>query len=462
MPVYRFTALSHRGRKIRGEQEARDEIALSRQLNKIGLQLLHARLKKNRREWSIFTPFQWILEGLENLVKWVAGPPTRSAYDPDTFARGKKSRKDIRIRIPKTSDAQLVTFDFCAKTSLGRRLYGEMEAANENDLANRLLLIELTLIRAKLVEPTKLKNVSLLPVRLPMREEILLSKQLAMYSDLDLLMTSILNEMRIGADSRQSRALIIGIRNRVVNGDNLAAAIGHYKHFFSRFFLAAIDVANETGHYSGVMDYANRHLTWLYGLLASVRRDLRGPFITLTIVTALLPLIVLLLYRVSRQLLFIVVPQTGQLARILGRFTYELPLLGKLSMDYDTLNFTYFFVMMWEAGVEVVPALNKSKAVIHNAALRHEVSRIEEAVTTGSTLTDAFMRANYFPVSLVAAIRSAEMTGNFSTVIDSYYFFATRRFEDAVFELTWKARLLLLIVSAVSIMSLVRFTYPGL
>jgi len=193
MPLYRFKALSSRGRKISGEITAANERDLSQQLNKMGLQMLTAKLVfKNKiaaddsrfslHPVTIVAGLAGIIamigEFLASLVKRLLPKRQHTGYDPQKFARTKKSRNDIRHRIAKGSTRLMSTFDYCAKTPQGGRIYGEMDALDTDDLSNRLLLLELTLVTAAMAGAKAPLVASILPLHLPLREETILARQL--------------------------------------------------------------------------------------------------------------------------------------------------------------------------------------------------------------------------------------------------------------------------------------------
>jgi len=303
-------------------------------------------------------------------------------------------------------------------------------------------------------------------------------------------MPDILDAMCVGCERKTLRSLIIGIRNRVAQGDNLAVAMTHYQKLFSRFFIAAIDVGNETGRYSGVMMYVNRHLTWLYDTWMRAKKELRMPLVTLVFVSGLIPWLLIYAVHFSMHANFTLEPELIKpvqtyvspliteywrvtllaplvlygIVRILlhtpgpdiwvGRLLLAFPWFGRFNRAYDILNFTYFFALMWEAGISVVPALHKAKQVMQNPALRHAVSRIEDQVHSGSTLSQAFARSGYFSIELVIALRHAETTGNFAALLDGVHHFAVRKVEDDLFALSWVLRLSLLGVSGIMVLGL--------
>ena len=113
------------------------------------------------------------------------------------------------------------------------------------------------------------------PYRVPLKDLVILAGQLEIYFRLDMVMAEILDAVRIACGNKRMKGLLLGVRNHVATGMGLTAAMNHYPHAFSRFFMGIIDVGEESGKFSGVMMYAQRHLQWMADFRRSVIEQLR-------------------------------------------------------------------------------------------------------------------------------------------------------------------------------------------
>lgn len=488
MPRYRFKARTVKGRTIKGEMDARDEIELVIELKRVGLAMVSFKEYKARASFSPFDGIRAAQDITVETIQRVKGEPEE--YDPHKFQRGRRHRADIRQRIAKGDTNRMPTFYYLATTDKGRRVYGEMEAKNEEDLSARLQLIELTLVNAKREVAVEGAVERVVPYRVPLKDLVILAGQLEIYFRLDMVMAEILDAVRIACGSKRLKGLLLGVRNHVAAGMGLAAAMKQYPHAFSRFFMGIIDVGEETGKFSGVLMYAHRHLQWMADFRHRLGMEFRGPVIALIFTSGLFVwLPVYAFYLIAFQTFTLSPGLHGTIARVVNPLVMEhglavvliptalwcmiriartqpnlaleidgaalhVPWFGKLWKLYDTMNFAYLFGIMWEAGITAERALFKAKDVIENSVLREAVERIADDVHMGSTLSDAFAQSELFEPMVVMAFRQGETTGRFEAALDGVYYFYVRAVEDAAERFIWVGRLLLFFLAAVFLMML--------
>lgn len=482
MPRYRFKARTAKGRTIKGEMDTVDEIQLVIELKRIGLTLRSSKEHVARSDLTLFDGVRALQDLIESVILRIIGRPDE--YDPHQFQRSRRARMDIRERIAKGDPNRMPTFSYLATTEKGRRVYGEMEAKDAEDLSARLQLIELTLVNAKQEIAVEGSVARVVPYRVPLKDLVILAGQLEIYFRLDMVMAEILDAVRIACGNKRMKGLLLGVRNHVATGMGLTAAMNHYPHAFSRFFMGIIDVGEESGKFSGVMMYAQRHLQWMADFRRSVIEQLRVPLVSLAFTTGFVFWLPVYLVHIIAFQNFTLSPDLhGTLQRIVSPLLMErglitiaipvvlyftvrfartqpnlalaidgaalhIPWFGKLWKLYDTMNFTYLFSIMWEAGITAERALFKAKDVIGNAAMRQAVERIADAVHMGSTLSDAFAESELFDVAVVMAFRQGEVTGRFEEALDGVYYFYVRAVEDAAERFIWRGRLLLYFIAA--------------
>lgn len=460
MELYRYKARTARGGAISGEIKAVDETDLRIQIHRMGLTLRSFKLYKERRRMSLWDILSMPMHWLEALFEVVLGG-RRKPYDPKKFECGRKARSDIRARISNADTRTMPTFSYVAKTRGGNRIRGEMEAVDEAELRDRLLLLELELVDATKEAVVKELSGLVRPYRVPIKDLVILTGQLETYFNIDMRMSEIIDSARVGCDSKKFKRLLLGVRNYVAEGDTLTRALRRYPGAFSRFFVSSIEAGEESGKLSAAMMYAHRHLKWIYDFRRRCVAELRWPLFSFCFVGSALLLWIAAQAWITALLIvvmLVVAWKTGSRVAVLkhtrDRVLLALPIFGNAFKLYDTLNFTYLFGIMWSAGLTAEHAIRKGKQVVHNEVLRDALSNIGDRVRCGAKLSEAFAESELFDLQVVMAFNKGETTGNFETALDGVYYFYIRQLEDAMENVILASKLLLLIATGAMVLGL--------
>ena len=436
MPIYQFTAYNHKGRKISGEYTAKDEQHLARELNKMGMDLRSAQLRKDRHPFSLWDLWDGPANALEGLFRFLL-PTPKTHYDPKNYIRTRKARADIRARIAKGNTDAMPTFFYDARSKIGGTVSGEMEARDVEDLAARLQLLELTLVRVN-AAPIDLPTHRFRAKRLPSTELLILARQLETYFKLDMIVPQMLDAIRQTCGSRNLKALLWQLSDHMRHGDNLAQAMAHYPKAFGRFFLGVVNTGQRTGTFPLVFHYAAQHLAWLINFRRKVIKGLRWPLFTCLVTWGFFATKAMALFLIPCALYMLVRSTRNQLPRFaiaIDRTLLTIPYLGHLWQRYDTLNFLYMFGVMWRAGLPIDEILQQAQKLMYNYALRETVDHIAAEVDFGERLSKAFATSGLFPPFIIAAVAQGEQTGSFELSLDEVYYFYTRELNDAAFYL---------------------------
>lgn len=113
---------------------------------------------------------------------------------------------------------------------------------------------------------------------------------------------------------------------------------------------------------------------------------------------------------------------TGRLA--LDRLTLRLPLLGRLNLLLATARFTRTLSTLLASGVPLLKALEIARNLLQNQVLAEAIAATTDAVREGESLAAPLKRSGVFPpmVAQMAAIgeRSGELEGMLLRVADAY------------------------------------------
>jgi type II secretory pathway component PulF len=447
MPMYRFKAHTDRGRTIKGKMQARSEMELEKELKKIGLTRSDSSEWKPYRGPSLGDVIAWPFQLLEAFFGWIFRAP-RDDYDPAKFQRTRRARADIRQRIAKGNSNKMPTFAYLATTQKGNRIYGEMEAKDAADLAARLELLELKLVRASQERAQTAPIARIVKYRVPLREQLILSEQLEIYFRLDMVMTEVLDAVRVGCDSKELKNTLLCVRNHVAQGDTLYQALCRLpENTFDRFFLSIIEVGEVSGRFSGVLMYANRYLKWLDSFERYVASALRSQLISVGIIGLLaagsiawMQGVGALVMPVCALIVLWAFCRLPWFKEIRSALCYALPWLGDVLRRRDMLNFASLFSIMWSAGLTAEDAVKRAKHVVVSPPLREGLAVAENMIHNGMPPSEALAHTELLEPMVVMAFRQGETTGDFEAALDGVYYFYVRSLEGAMDTLLTAAR----------------------
>jgi type II secretory pathway component PulF len=382
-------------------------------------------------------------------------------------------------------------YSFTARTNKSRKIAGEMDVVDDVELGIELRKVGLELRSYKQSGGAKSSSSRLLlPYRVPLKELVVIASQLEMYFRLDMRMTETLDAVRGVCGSRRLKRLLGAVRNRIVLGDTLAQALRYYPHAFGHFFIGIMDVGQVSGRYTQVLAHASRHLKWMADFKRHIRRELMAPILAVVFASGLilwLPIYIWhfiafqdftlstdtrkILSRVVSPILMdgwyycILLPlmlygiirlarHVQVLAYVMDGIVLWLPGIGRVVRLYDTLNFSYLYAVMWQAGLTAEQAFGKARMIVANAVLREALEIAEHQIHWGATPSVVLEQSHLFDPMVIKAFALGETTGNFDEALDSVYYFNTRALQDAADGLLWKLRLLCFLIAGFMVLSL--------
>jgi len=102
--------------------------------------------------------------------------------------------------------------------------------------------------------------------------------------------------------------------------------------------------------------------------------------------------------------------QAGRLWR--DRVVLKIPFFGLLKRDYSLSSFSRTLGTTLRSGIPLVEAMRMSRGTLNNLHLEQEMVRAIQRVEEGSSLSDAFSRAGFFPLLALRMIMVGETSGS--------------------------------------------------
>jgi general secretion pathway protein F len=292
--------------------------------------------------------------------------------------------------------------------------------------------------------------------RLGPLDRVLLTRQLATLIAASLPIEEALQTVAQQSEKQHVRALVMGIRSRVLEGHSLASSLAQYPKSFNDMYRSTVAAGEQSGHLDRVLeslaDYQERQF--------ESRRDVEMAMLYPVILT-------LLAFGIVGALMVYVVPDMvgvienmGQTLPIstrvligasefvsaywwllgialgLGVFggrwllaqpdvrlswdrrKLSLPLLSRITRSSSAARYANTLSILTSSGVPLVEAMDIAADVVSNHWLRRRLRDATQRVSEGSSLRVALEGAGYFPPMLLHMVASGEASGALDSMLD--------------------------------------------
>ncbi len=363
----------------------------------------------------------------------------------------------------------MALFAYKSIDSRGRYQTGRLDAANENDLENKLARMGMDLVRAKFVQDKQGLFLSTNSIRRIDLINFCFHMEQLTRSGVSII--DGLVDLRDSVEQAAFRSVIAKIIEDIENGQKLSDAMASHPAVFDEMFVNLISAGEESGQLPDVFLSLNRMIKWQDELITTTKKLLIFPaFVGLAIVFVIgflmlylvpqliafiegigstLPFHTRLLiatsnFFVSYWYLFTVVPIVlTVIIRILASVSHDIryqidslklrtwqigPVLKKIILS----RFANFFAMMYKAGIPVLQCIEITERIVGNVAIRNALSKAREDISEGQGVSISFQNTGLFPPLVVRMIRVGETTGQLDEALLNVSYFYDRDIKDSI------------------------------
>lgn len=252
------------------------------------------------------------------------------------------------------------------------------------------------------------------------------------------------------------RAVLLQLRERVVSGTGLAAAMQEQPAVFDDFCHAITSVGEDAGTLDSSLqtlaDFRERSdqlrgrigTALVYPSIVLSMAVFASLFLMTVVVPKILeplieqgrelPLPTVVVKSVSDFLLnwwwllaigavlivagFLSAVATRRGRQVLDRVVLRLPLFGPLVRKQATVRVAIVLSTLLRSGVVLVQALRIARNTVGNAVLAATLDRCEQAVTAGGDIADVLADSDAFPPTVVQVFAVGQQTGRLEDVLD--------------------------------------------
>ncbi len=348
-------------------------------------------------------------------------------------------------------------FAYTAVDSNGRDIRGQLVADDESMARSRL--------REMGYYPTSLREVSQESSvqkwwrerqKVRSYEMVIFSRQLAAMIGAGLPIVEALRTLEEETPNLRFQMILAQIREDILSGKSLYEAIGRHRDVFPEILTSLVRVGEVGGALHDVLEMTAGYLEEQQEQAQQVKSAFVYPVlvsaVALVVVVLLLVFAVPIFQRIFEQLgltlplptrmliwtsravmhywwliLLIgagVVAGYRRFARtelgheIVDRVKLKIPVLGGLLKKAAVARCIRALSILVKGGVQVATALETARGVAANRVLEHALTRVEQSIVIGRSITRPLQETGIFPNIVVQMIRVGEATGNLDGMLE--------------------------------------------
>ncbi len=372
-----------------------------------------------------------------------------------------------------TAQQRLPVWTWEGKTKTGEVKKGEMEAADEASVQQRL--------RAMALQNVKIRRKGLqLSFKLPgiggitQKDLVIFTRQFATMIDAGLPLVQCLDILANQLDNMAFREVLTRVKVKVESGSTLADALGDHPKVFDVLYVQLVAAGEIGGILDTILNRLAAYIEKNEKLKSKVKGAMVYPSIVLVVavgVTAVLLLfvtptfekmfkdfggampaptqIVIDLSKFLQKYILLIIGVTiaGAIAfrtwkntkkgrEQWDRFTIKTPVLGPLIRKVAVARFTRTLGTMISSGVPILDALEVVAKSAGNTVVEKAIRYTKEKISEGKTIVQPLSETNVFPSMVVQMIGVGEATGAMDQMLNKIADFYDDEVDAAVAALT--------------------------
>ncbi len=387
-------------------------------------------------------------------------------------------------------------YQWVAETKKGRKLKGELDAANEKIAISQLKKRNFTIKKLKPKPKDLFENVSFLQPKVTNKDLVIFTRQFSTMIDAGLPLVQGLTILAEQNENPTFKAMLKEITKNVEGGSTLAEAMKKHKIFDSLF--VNLVAAGEVG---GILDTILRRLADYIEKAEKLKSQIKGamtyPIVVVAIAVIVIAVILIFVIPVFEDMFESfgsALPAPTQLVVDMSRFmkgnihwvilalialvfvfkkyrasesgmkvtdtlALKVPIFGDLLKKVAVARFTRTLGTMISSGVPILDALDIVAKTSGNVVLEEIIYEVRGSIAEGQTIAEPLSENDVFPGMVVQMISVGEATGALDTMLEKIADFYDDEVDAAVDALTSMLEPLLMLFLGGSIGGLVIAMY---
>ncbi len=361
-----------------------------------------------------------------------------------------------------------------AQTRKGRKLKGELEAADERIAMGQLKRRNLSVTKLKPKPKDLFENISFLQPRVSSKDIVVFTRQFSTMIDAGLPLVQGLTILAEQSENKTFKAVLKQITKDVEGGSTLAEAMKKHTKVFDDLFVNLV-AAGEVG---GILDTILRRLADYIEKAQKLKTRIKGamtyPAVVVAVAIIVIAIILVFVIPVFEEMFtglgsglpaptqlvvnmsrfvkgnilfilgalvllavgFVKYRNTKQGRKTTDEIALKLPIFGPLFKKVAVARFTRTLGTMISSGVPILDALEVVAKTAGNVILEEIIYEVRASIAEGQTIAEPLSETDIFPGMVVQMISVGEATGALDTMLAKIADFYEDEVDAAVEALT--------------------------
>ncbi|MCK5836317.1 MAG: type II secretion system F family protein [Desulfobacula sp.] len=365
-------------------------------------------------------------------------------------------------------------YEWKGKNPKGRKVKGEMEAENQEQVKASLQRRKITPIKVKKKPKNLFENVGFLQPKVKETDVIIFARQFSTMIDAGLPLLQCIDILQSQQENSTFKKTLKRIKESVESGETFADALKKFPKVFNELFINMI-AAGEAG---GILDVILGRLSAYMEKMAKLKKQVKGamtyPAITLAVAVIVVGIILVFVIPVFEDMfqsfgsalpaptMMVVVMSNFVIANIVyiiiglfgmiflfrriyatkkGRILMDdlflrLPVIGILIRKVAVAKFTRTTSTMISSGVSILEALDIVAKTSGNRIVEFAIKDVKTGISEGRSMADPLLESGVFPSMVCSMIAVGESTGALDTMLEKIADFYDEEVDQSVKNLT--------------------------
>ncbi|MBW2610469.1 MAG: type II secretion system F family protein [Deltaproteobacteria bacterium] len=384
-----------------------------------------------------------------------------------------------------------------AETRKGKKLKGELEAANEQIAQAQLKKRNLKVLKLKPKPKDLFEGIAFMQPKVTKKDIVIFTRQFSTMIDAGLPLTQGLNILAEQAENPTFRVLLKQLTKDVESGSTLAESMKKHPKVFDDLFVNLI-AAGEVG---GILDTILQRLGTFLEKAEELKSKIKGamtyPIVVMAIAFIVIAVILIFVIPVFEDMFASfgqALPVPTQIVVFMSDFlkskihyiimaiiavvyafkqyrnskggrkltdnlSLKLPVFGDLLKKTAVARFTRTLGTMLSSGVPILDSLDIVAKTAGNVILEEIIYDVRSSIAEGQTISEPLSETDVFPGMVVSMISVGEATGALDIMLEKIADFYDKEVDAAVEALTSMLEPLLMLFLGGSIGGLVVAMY---
>lgn len=355
-------------------------------------------------------------------------------------------------------------FEWEGRDRNGKQVRGETRAAGENQVMASL--------RRQGVNPTKIKKRRMRSgQKIKPKDIAIFTRQLATMMKAGVPLLQAFDIVGRGNANASVTKLLNDIRTDVETGTSLSAAFRKYPLYFDNLYCNLVEAGEAAGILEGLLDRLATYMEKTEAIKSKIKSALMYPIavvIVAFVVTSVIMIFVIPAFKevftsfgadLPAPTLFVIAmseifvkwwwlifggigggfyffmqawKRSEKVQMFMDRLMLKMPLFGQLVYKSTVARWTRTLATMFAAGVPLVEALDSVGGASGNSVFEKATEKIQQEVSTGTSLTAAMTNANIFPSMVLQMCAIGEESGSIDHMLGKSADFYEAEVDDMV------------------------------